>query len=217
MTYYKDKASAKGQYTAKKKEIDKLEKQRVSFYNQYLKACGIGFLAKKSEAKQKFAMLKMNNHIRQLKEAYDELRDLEIRYQVSLLEDSASVYDLFLVSLTSFSFLEKNFLTEDFEDETLEETITDYLKFIYNPDNSFLRKVNGLNDYNIPDIVAEKFRLLKLNVTSEMVQPETIDATLQDVCFINLIQNIDRSKISLETIANLCEMEAIQASIPKDE
>ena len=209
VSYYKDKASAKGQYTAKKKEIEKLEKQRIGFYNQYLKACGIGFLAKKSEAKQKFVMLQMNNHIRTLKDAYDELHDLEIRYQVSLLEDSASVYDLFLVSLTSFPFLEKNFLTDDFEEETLEETITDYLKFIYNPDNGFLRKVNGLNDYNIPDIVAEKYHLLKLNVTSEMVQPETIDATLQDVSFINLIQNIERSRISLEKIDNLCNMQAI--------
>ena len=210
--FYKDKASAKGNYTAKKKEVEKEEAARVKLYGQYQKACGIGFLAKKNPEKQKSIMLQMNNHIRKLNGLYDELKELEIRYQVSNLTDSSSVYDLFLVAITSFPFLEKCFSNEDFQANTLEENVEEYLKFLYNPNNGFLRKVNGLNDYNITDIVAEKYRLLNLNVTSELVTSEAIDATFQDVQFINLIQNIERSKISLELIKNICEMSSIDAT-----
>ncbi len=207
--FYKDKASAKGAYTTKQKEIDKEEKKRADLYKQYLKACGVGFLAKNSPEKQKLVMLQMNNHIKHLKELYDELNDLEIKYKVSELSDSATIYDLFLTSLTSFPFLEKCFAGEEFEEKTLEENVNEYLKFIYNPNNGFLRKVNGLNDYNITDIVAEKYKLLNINVTSDMITSESIDATFQDVSFINLIQNIERSKITLEQIDNLCKMNEI--------
>ena len=204
--FYKDKASAKTSYTTKKKEIDKEEGKREALYKQYLKACGIGFLAKRSPEKQKMIMLQMNNHIKHLKELYDELAELDIKYQVCNLTDSASVYDLFLISLTSFSFLEKCFSSEEFEDKSLEDNITDYLRFIYNPDNGFLRKINGLIDYNITDIVAEKYKLLNINVTSDMITADAIDTTFQDVQFVNLIQNIERSQISLEKINLLFQM-----------
>ncbi|MBP5678871.1 MAG: hypothetical protein J6X28_03490 [Bacilli bacterium] len=209
ISFYKDKASAKGAYTSKKKEIEKEEKKRIALNNQYKKACGIGFLAKVSPNKQKFVMLQMNNHIRHLRDLYQELDDLEIRYQVSNLTDSSSIYDLFLVSLSSFAFLEKCFQTEGFDTIDLEENIVEYLRFIYNPNNSFLRKVNGLVDYNITDIVADKYRLLNVDVTAELIQAENIDSTLQDVQFINLIQNIERSKITLSQIHNLCRMHEI--------
>ncbi len=211
--FYKDKASAKTSYLAKKKEIDKEESKREGLYKQYLKACGVGFLAKNSPDKQKLVMLQMNNHIKHLKELYDELNDLEIKYQVSNLTDSASVYDLFLISLTSFPFLEKCFSGEEFAEHTLEENINEYLKFIYNPNNGFLRKVNGLNDSNITDIVAEKYKLLNINVTSDIITPETIDATFQDVQIINLIQNIERSKITLDQINNLCKMSELLKTV----
>lgn len=209
VTFYKDKASAKGTYLAKKKEVEKEEKVREGLYGQYRKALGIGFLARKNENKQKIVMLNMNAHIRKLKELYDQLYELEIHNEVSELEDSSSIYDLFLTSLKSFAFLEKCFSNEDFADKSLEENVKEYLKFIYNPDNGFLRKINGLADYNITDVVAEKYRLLNLNITSEIVSADTIDATFSDVQFINLIQNIERSRISLDTIDNLCKMQTI--------
>ena len=209
ISFYKDKASAKGQYTAKKKEIEKEEKKRMALYGQYRKASGIGFLAKLSPEKQKIAMLQMNNHIRHLNDLYKELDDLEIRYKVSELADSSSIYDLFLISLTSFAFLEKCFLSEGFEDTPLEDNVVEYLRFIYNPNNSFLRKVNALVDYNVTDILADKYRLLNVDITNELIRSETIDSTLQDVQYINLIQNIERSKIDLPTIKILCRMKSI--------
>ncbi len=204
---YKNKDAAKGQYATKKKELEKEEKTRVSLYKEYQKASGIGLFAKKNETKMKNAMLKMNEHIRKLNTLYEEYRDLDITNKLNSLTESASIYDLFSIALTSFPFLEKCFQKEEiFQEFTLEENVEEYFKFIYNPNNSVLRKVNVFADYDLVSVVAEKYKLLNLVVTSEMIDPDNIDATMESVKFINLIQNIERSPISLHTIDIICQM-----------
>ena len=211
---YKDKDSAKGQYSSKKKEIDKQEKKRTSLYKDYLKASGVGLFARKNEVKMKDVMLKMNEQVRTLQTLYKEYRDLEITNQLSKINESASIYDLFMVATTSFRFLEKNFeKDEHFKDKSLdkslEENVNEYFKFIYNPNNSVLRKINVFANYDIVSVVAEKYKILKLTVTSEMINKDNIDATMESVRFINLIQNINRSAISIHDIDILCKMKEI--------
>ena len=93
---FKDRESAKSSFLVKKKEIEKEEKVRESIYKEYLKACGIGFLARKNETKMKNAMLKMNEQITKLKALYDEYNDLEITNNLNDLNESATIYDVFM-------------------------------------------------------------------------------------------------------------------------
>lgn len=210
LTRYKNKDSVKGQYASKKKEIAKQEKKRAALYKQYLKASGVGLFNKKKEAKMKNTMLKMNEEIRTLQTLYKEYRDLEITNQLNQINESASIYDLFMVALTSFRFLEKCFEKEEyFKDFSLEENVNEYFKFIYNPNNSLLRKINVFADYDIVSVVAEKYKLLKLVVNSGMIDKDNIDSTMESVAFINLIQNIDRSPISIHNIEIICKMKEI--------
>ena len=55
----------------------------------------------------KNAMFKMNEQITKLKALYDEFNDLEITNNLNDLNESATIYDVFMVSLTSFSFISK--------------------------------------------------------------------------------------------------------------
>ena len=212
---YKNKDSIKSQYASKKKELDKEDKKRKGIYKKYLKAKGVGFLARKNEAKMKNFMLEMNEQIKKLCTIYEEFEDLEMTNSLNKLSESASIYDLFYSALSSFSFLEKSFSSdEQFEEKSLEENVNDYFKFLYNPNNRFLRKVNALTEFDIVSIVAEKYKLLNLAVTNEMIDQDNIDATMDTVKYINLIQNIDRSHISISEINNLCKMQGI---VVKDE
>ena len=207
---YKDKAIIKNTYNAKLKEIDKEEKTRLGLYKEYLKANGIGFLAKKNEEKIQVSKLKMNEQVRKLHTLYEELRDLEITYKLSNVSESASIYDLFLIILESFPFLEKCFLdNENFQEKTLEENVEDFLRFVYNPNNNFLRKINVFAEYNVTEVVAEKYRLLGLKLASSDIALDTIDATLDSVRFINLVQNVGRSNIDFHIINNLCVMKSL--------
>lgn len=212
---YKNKDSVKSQYASKKKEADKENKIRLGIYKKYLKANGIGFLARKNDDKMRNYMLEMNEQIKKLSTIYDELEDLEMTNNLNKLSESASIYDLFYSALSSFSFLEKSFSSDEkFEEKSLEENVNDYFKFLYNPNNRFLRKVNALTEFDIVSIVAEKYKLLNLAVTNEMIDQDNIDATMDTVKYINLIQNIDRSHISISEINNLCKMQGI---VVKDE
>ena len=207
---YKEKDSVKASYLAKKKEIDKEEGVRQGIYKDYLKACGIGFLAKKNDEKRQDACLKMNEQVRKLRDLYTEYKDMEITYLLSTLSEAATIYDLFLTALKSFPFLEKCFTSdEEFMEKSLEENVGEFFRFLYNPNNSFLRKINALADYNVTDVVAEKYKLLNLNVTSEMINVDNIDSTLDSARFINLVQNVNRSKIDFHTIDNLYKIDHI--------
>ena len=210
---YKDKATIKNTYSSKVKEIDKEEKNRLGFYKEYLKATGVGFLAKRNEEKIQNAKLKMNEQIRKLHGLYEELRDLEITYKLSSVSESASIYDLFLVILQSFPFLEKSFTSnEDFQEKSLEDNVEDFFRFLYNPNNKFLRKINVFAEYNVTEVVAEKYRLLGLKLSSADIALDTIDATLDSVRFINLVQNVERSGNNFHKISNLCAMKALLAT-----
>ena len=213
---YKDRESAKSSFLVKKKEIEKEEKVREIIYKEYLKACGIGFLARKNETKMKNAMLKMNEQITKLKALYDEYNDLEITNNLNDLNESATIYDVFMVSLTSFSFISKCFMkNDDFSNKSLEENIDDYFKFIFNPNNLFLRKTNCLVEFDITNIICLKYKLLEINITDELINKDNIDSTLDTLSFINIIQNIESSNITLDTISNIYNMKKI-VSINRD-
>ena len=214
---YKEKDSAKTNFMSKKKELDKEEANRQKIYKEYLKASGIGFFAKKDNIKKKNTMLKMNEEIKKLKSLYDEYNDLEITYNLNRLSESASIYDLFMSSLSSFSFIEKMFTTnENFNENDLYSNVDDYFKFIFNPNNDFLRETNALVEYNLTNIISEKYKLLDLNVTEESINKDNIDATLDILRYINLIQNISKSNISLNTIYNIYQMTKITAENRKN-
>ena len=151
----------------------------------------------------------MNEHIRKLDTLYQELQELEVSYYLAGISESASIYDLFMTSLKSFSYLEKSFSSEDFEDKSLEENINDLFRFLYNPNNAFLREINVFTEYNVTDVLADKYKLLKLNITSDMINSDSIDSTLESVSFINLIQNIERSDTNIHRIDNICKMRDI--------
>ena len=205
----KNKENAKNDIAAKKKEIDKAEKMRIKYYHEYLKASGSGLFAIKNEAKKNDAMLKINETVKNLNQLNEEFKDLTLTNNLNTLNESCTIYDLFLISLTSFTFLEKCFVgKEEFVGE-LSDVITDYLRFIYNPVNAFIRKVNALVDFNISNIVTDKYKILDLTITDTMLTSDGIDATIDSLRTINLIQNVDKSSINFDDIKVLFDMNQI--------
>ena len=104
---------------------------------------------------------------------------------------------------------------DDFSNKSLEENIDDYFKFIFNPNNLFLRKTNCLVEFDITNIICLKYKLLEINITDELINKDNIDSTLDTLSFINIIQNIESSNITLDTISNIYNMKKI-VSINRD-
>ena len=82
------------------------------------------------------------------------------------ISDISSIYDLFMLAYSCYFYLEKAVEEKFNEDDdfSIDEEFIKYFDFIYNVDNSFLTKINGFVDYDITEIVAEKYKLLELKV-----------------------------------------------------
>lgn len=212
---YKNKTNNKELYEQKLKEISNEEKTRIKIYNDYQKANKKGFFKQINKKKLKLLKLRINEQIKVLNQLYLELNTLEIDVIVEKnANEATTIYELLLLSLNSFYYLENqiNNMIDIQDDKNIQVIIEDYIKFIYNPHNLFLRRINAFVDYEIEDVIADKYHLLGLNITKEEINKDVIDNILEKLDYIALIQNINNSKISLEKIRLIKEsMEIINA------
>lgn len=200
---YRDKDKVKNEYLNNNKEILKEDKNRMSINKEYIKANGVGFLAKFNEDKIKNAKVKMNEEITKLNALYTKKSNYEISVNLDkYIKESSTLYDLFMVCASSFDYLVsqlKNIYKEE-ENFNLVEEVNNFYRFIFNPSNAFLRKSSCFSELKIESIVSDKYRLLGLKLDEKSITKDTIDATMEIVQYINLIQNIEKSKLSIENI-----------------
>ncbi len=210
---FKKKDESKTKYEAKEKEIMAEEKARAKLYKDYLRATGIGFLARPNNTKALELKTKIKEQINKLDNLYKELDDLEIDVNIGkYLNEGSSVYDFLVTSLSSYNYIEKT-LVEKFQDVDVDFDLSNYvrryMKFIFNPNVEFLHKITALLDYDIAKIVSEKYALLGINITSEEISADTIDTAIQTVGVVALINNIKASNMTIEEMKLICDIDKI--------
>ena len=95
------------------------------------------------------------------------------------------------------------------------ESLQELNSFLLNQiQNVFLRKSSCFVDTKIEYIVGEKYRLLGLKLEDKEISKDSIDTTMDMVDYINLIQNIDKSKLSIENIYFICNVNNIEKLKP---
>ena len=214
---YKKKEESKTKYDAKNKEIEIEEKNREKLYKEYLRATGIGFLAKKNESKMAEIKVKIKEIVNKLTTLYQELEELEIDVNVGkYLTESSSVYDLLVTSLSSYIYIE-NILVEKFQDIDVDFNLVNYvkryMKFIYNPNADFLHKITALLDYDIAEVISEKYALLGMNVEKDAINQDSIDTTISSVKVTTIINNIKKSNMTIDEMKLICDIKKIDYTI----
>ena len=220
VTRYQKRADAKTKYDAKLKEIQAQEKVREKLYKKYQKASGIGFLAKKNITKKGEIKVKFKEQINKLESLYNELDELEIDIKLAeILSEGSSIYDAFIASLSSYSYIEKQLVTK-FRDNNsefnLERYLEEYIEFIYNPNSSFLHKVTVLLNYNIADIISEKYALLGINLTSDQISTDAIDTEIDTLNVISLVNYIKLSHMSIDEMKLICDIKKIDYKLEEE-
>lgn len=220
ITRYKKKDESKVKYSEKQKEIASLEKDREKLYKAYNKAMGIGLFAKKSPEKASQIKVKIKEQINKLETMYQELEDLEIDFKIAEnLNEGSSIYDAFIISLSSYSYMQK-VMIEKFKDiDTsfdLNKYMKEYISFIYNPNTDFLHKVTVLLDYDISEIISEKYALLGISVDKEEISKDTIDTEIEIVNNVSLVNNIKKSAISIDEIKLICDIKKLDYKIEEE-
>ena len=81
--------------------------------------------------------------------------------------------------------------------------------FAMNPTNIIMMGVPIFKEINIPEIIANKYRLNNIKIIEDDLSEENLDSLLNKILLILRINNINNSKISVEEIWFLAEVEKI--------
>ncbi len=214
---FKKKEEAKTKYDAKVKETETEEKVREKLYKEYLKANGIGFFARKNPTKVAELKVRIKEQINKLDKLYQELEEQEIDIKIaSNLTEGSSIYDALIVSLSSYPYIEK-VMVEKFKETDpnfeLSNYVKRYIEFIYNPNAEFLHKITVLLDYDIAQVISEKYALLGINIDKDEIGVDTIDAEIETVNVVALVNNIINSNMSMEEMKLICDINKIDYKI----
>ena len=212
---YEEKDKAIEEAKANDKELDASNKTRLKIYGSYLKANGIGFLARYNPSDIKLNKVKINEEVKKYSDLYNKKATLDISVNLGkFINESSSMYDLFMTAASSFDYLVQQLKMicskEEDNEFDLDKEINLFFRFLYNPSNDFLRKTACFNGSKIEDIVSEKYKLLGLNMNSTDVSKAQLDDTMSTISFINLIQNVSESTLTLEDMNFICKADTIQ-------
>ena len=141
--------------------------------------------------------------------------EIDIKIASNLTEGS-SIYDALIVSLSSYPYIEK-VMVEKFKDTDadfeLGNYVKQYIEFIYNPNAEFLHKITVLLDYDIAQVISEKYALLGINIDKDEIGVDTIDAEIETVNVVALVNNIINSNMSIEEMKLICDISKIDYKI----
>lgn len=166
---YKDKEKYKNIYINKKKEIDKIE-------NKLFK--NVKNVEKKNK---KFEIINslINTEIKNLKEKYEELEQNYFLEQIMKLDESTTIYDLFVLSISNYNYLIKK--------ENLD--INKLNNFITSPRINILKTILINEEKDISMLILDRYNILGLELKKEQLSKDNLD---------NLIKNIETILINIE-------------------
>ena len=208
---YKQKDTYKGIYQNKLKEIASLEKERAGIYSHYQQK-ETGFLFFKKKTNQSLLKVQMNELIKKLDALYIELDDAKVNEMIATkLDDASTINDGLEVVVSFYPYFKKlcaKLETDDTEIDYI-QMYTDLFSFVYDTNNTFIRKVKLLDDSDINTLIYEKYKLLNINITKEDLE-EGLESLEESIDYINLLNHIDHSSISRETIKFLVEYQKLK-------
>lgn len=206
---YGNKESSKANFDNKLKEVNVSEKLRIKLNKDYYDCFIPRLFRKANPEKGKLFKLKINEEINKLKGLYDEYYDLEFNKLIAeRLNDASSIFDFFELCLESFPYL-KNIFDDKFkeeEDYDLDKEIYRFINFIYNPYNNFMIKINALANYDVCKVLADKFVISGLSITTEDIDVDGIVGTLEIVEFIIRCNLIDNSFLNSDKLKFICSV-----------
>lgn len=210
---YKEKESSKSLFEQKSKEVAESEKTRQKLLKDYFNSGKRKLFVFLSKDLTKVSKLHINEEFDKLNQLYEELDNATFNNKIATyLDDAVSIYDIFETSLFSFSYIEKKFI-ETFGEEddfNLEKEFRRYIKFLFSSFNDFLIKVNGFVDYDLTKIIADKYKILGLNVNVEDILVENIDATRDVLEFVISSLCIEENELNSEKINYICKVKEIK-------
>ena len=70
-----------------------------------------------------------------------------------------------------------------------------------------------MSDYDISEVISEKYALLGINVEKEEITQDSIDGTISSVKVTTLVNNIKKSNMTIDQMKLICDINKIDYTI----
>lgn len=178
---YKEKDKYKNIFINKRKEINK-EEYKLFKYNKKL----YKMVNKGNTIKFNYYNNMINDRIAKMEALYEELDKNYFLEKVSLLQNDSSLYDMLVLALSNFYYLNDVIKRNNKE---IEFEIMSLKKFIFYPYINIVNNVLIGDDRDIGLIIRDRYNLFGLDISLEETLAENLDNTISDVKTI-IISNI---------------------------
>lgn len=205
----RNKDSFKGAYESKNKELRKKEQEllKESKKNkQNIKLSRIPFLKffrKKLERKIYEFPVTSNAQIKEIKKLYDELDVEKVNKRIEeFVDDNCSIKYMFKIA-TSFYTYAYNLVKDHYKDDEgfdVQAELQVLIDFIDQPYKVMLNNIKLVEEPNIANIIANRYKILNINIIEENLESDNIEAYMADVEKIVNYHNITRSGVSLDDV-----------------
>ena len=206
---YKNKDAFKGAWDRKNKELRKKEqellrenKKHESMIKQ-TKNPFFAFFKKKLERKIYEFPVASNTQIKELKRLYDELDEETVNQRIDqFVDDNCTLKYMFKIASSFYTYayklIEKRY--EDDAEMVIADELQDLINFIDQPYKVMLNNIKIVEEPDITSIIANRYKILNINIEKENLEPDSIDSFIEDVEKIVNYHNILRSGLKLEDI-----------------
>lgn len=207
---HKIKDSFKGTYDTKSKELRKKEKNLLKESKKHqillkrIKNPLFMFVKKKMERKIYEFPVTSNTQIKELKALYDELDTEEVNLRIiDFVDDNCTIKYMFKI-VTSFYIYAYNLIKEHYKDDEMfdvEGELKVLTDFINQPYKVMLNNIKLAEEPNIASIIANRYKILNINIEKEDLEEFNIESYIADVEKIVNYHNILRSGVNLDDVS----------------
>ena len=206
---YKIKDSFKGVYQTKSKELRKKEQTLLKESKKHktilrrIKSPWFILFKKKMERKIYEFPVTSNTQIKELKTLYDDLDAEEVNLRiVDFVDDNCTIKYMFKI-VTSFYIYAYNLVKEHYKDDEtfdVEAELKVLIDFINQPYKVMLNNIKLAEEPNIADIIANRYKILNINIEKENLEEENIESYISEVEKIVNYHNILRSGVNFDDV-----------------
>lgn len=215
---YQNKAEFKDSYERKNKELRKKEqellkenKKHQSMMKQIENPIFMFFKKKLERKIYEFPVIS-NSKIKELQKLYLELDEEAVNTRIAeYVDDNCTIKYMFKIAISFYSYA-YNLIKEEYVDD-IEVNAADELQvlvdFINQPYKVMLNNIKLVEEPDITSIIANRYKILNINIEKENLEPDSIESLIEDVEKIVNYHNINRSGLEINDIAFVEKMKPL--------
>ena len=209
----KENKSLKSEENKLLREIAKEEKRVIAITKRIEKS-------KFSKGNDEALHVNQNNIIREIKEKYQEYDNVRINIAiVNHVNEASTIGDVFNFAASFYREL-YNITKEAFPDmseDDLDDMVQGLKDFVNWPYNILSNNFNINNDKDLIHIIKDRYGLMNINLTDEMLTPDSLDSVIEDLSKFEQYYYIRKNNINMEKIIDFVNLKTLIEQIEEEQ